>query len=251
VIQAFVTILILTFGYLIFFAEQDTPLTALLTGAVFGHAVNTFIWPWMRARHCANHLQLEVAERSGKWVHLRITNETSFALKNAVVYISIENGPDDVLPTIEGGAFVVPSTACTIIEDRVAFALERNKSHEYSLTIAPHERQSVLFVAYERDHIGFASEQGHLRIEATEDKADGSSQIKVLSAARCFLRVKDYCVLIKVVSDEALASYWAVKVKPTGVGQPKRIRNRQQYEDILAKFKDPEMRWNIVCPCTP
>lgn len=199
-------------------------LTGALAGALASFWLNT-VQDWWRVRRVSKRIRLIPEERAGSRVTARVVNESSYPVRGAVAYISIDHTRDDVLPPpLHFAAYVSPQHMRTVTEDRLCWSARSPTRNPMSIDIHAGEHQSLdlLDLGRERRWIEIPSEEGYSSSQTTEEAATQGA-----ISSRVFLRSDSkYRAQIRIVSADTRAGRWckfAVEIDTSNEQRPVKL----------------------------
>ena len=204
-------------------------LTGALAGAVVSFTLNV-AYPWFRVSWISWRLSFEPQNRVGHRVTARVRNRTSYVMRDAVAYVTINNELADVAEPI-GDAFTDPRTRKQVVEDRLCWSIAGNPFH---LDIYPDEAQSLDIAGFEDGTAG--------RIEIPSEEGWSSSRAAGQPIrSRVFLRGgKKYLGKISVVSADSRARVFYIEIDPNDPDRPLKLKPRSWRVPFKTRNKRPK-----------
>lgn len=206
-------------------SELQAALLGALAGALAGGLASFWLnsfQDWWRVRRVSKRMRLLPEARAGSRLTARVVNDSHYAVRGAVAYISIDHTPHDVLPPpLHFAAYVSPQHLRIVREDRLCWSARTPTPNPMSIDIYAGEHQSLdlLDLGAQSLWIEIPSEEGYSSSQ-TPQQAATHGQI----ASRVFLRSdRRYRATIRIVSADTKAGKWCrfeLEIDPSNTQRP-------------------------------
>ncbi len=186
-----------------------------VSGGVVSLIVNLFLqsfMPWIKRWRLTRCINVYPEVTHGEHTRCRVYNGGYWTMGNAIAYITLNVGRDDVIQPPRGqDAFIRPDQFVPLESQQLCWSVRSPSANPLKVDIFAKERQPLAPCALGPDFIVIPSEEGWV---FPTDRP---------RIARVFLRRKKYDGVLKIVSADTDARFFRLEIDPGDPESPLRI----------------------------
>ena len=215
----------------------STAIIGFLSGVLGGIGVWYFsvFYPRLLATFS---VQLTSQNKHEAFFPLRVTNNGIFPIKNAIIYITIDHFPDDILDlsSFAGNlhVFIRQESNITVIDDRIHWACQNTSGIVNPMVMDIYSGESQAFNLAADVELNFYRDKNSMIVKSYDmlrtliigceapfpDIKDGSHSGNTPACVRTILQPKEYKGVISLVSESTFRCSWEFTINPNETINP-------------------------------
>ena len=141
--------------------------------------------PFIERKYKFYKLQFQFEESHGNYIRISLKNFGFWTVHRVKAYITIDHSIDDVIPPEDSDSFITPSNYKSIKESQLCWAYRTSEqTNPPEIDIFSHEKVDINLCKCNEEKLVVPSEEGWNKTK------------------RAFLKNKNYCCNLKIVSED-------------------------------------------------